>query len=177
MKKNLLFIALLLVGLISCDNKTEEGPIPSIQNYLVTPGDDHDGHRVMEAEVVLIPGEKAIIKANLSGDKLKNVQLDIHWAGDHDHDTHARLMSSVEDSAWVQKIDWEFGVEGGLTESGQYPNDYPFEQHIDIPIMLGDKHIKKGGYHFVLHLWDVKGTDAPQQVKTVEVHEEGHDHE
>ncbi|NME72319.1 DUF4625 domain-containing protein [Flammeovirga aprica] len=167
MKNSLTIFALLLIGLFSCNNNTEEaGPLPTIDNYVVSPGHDH--HALSETETIVIMGEEANIDADLAGTQLRTVVLDIHWGEGHEHS--ARVSGNEDRPQWTEKITWNFGVEGGLTPEGIFPNNHKLHQHIDVPTG-----VKEGEYHFVLHLWDVNGNEV-QKALNVEVHEEGHEH-
>ncbi|MBD0404282.1 DUF4625 domain-containing protein [Flammeovirga sp. EKP202] len=170
MKKNFVLISLLLIGLFSCDNDTDEqGPLPTISNYTVEGEHDHGSHeRSLDEgeETELEMGGEAHIDAELAGQNLKTVLLDIHWGEGHTHDR----VQSVEDSVqWTEKIEWNFGVEGGLTPEGIFPSNHDFHQHIDVPSEIDGKPVKEGEYHFVLFLWDQDGNET-QQALTVHVH-------
>ncbi|KXX72570.1 DUF4625 domain-containing protein [Flammeovirga sp. SJP92] len=172
MKKSLTLISLLLIGLFSCNNDTDEGPLPTISNYTIE-GEAHDHARLSDEgeEPELEMGGEAHIDAELAGEALQTVLLDIHWGEGH---THSRLNANGEDEPkWTEKIEWKFGVgtevENGLTPEGVFPNNHDFHQHIDVP-----EGVLEGEYHFVLHLWDQKGNETQQNI-TVHVH--GHEHE
>lgn len=171
MRKNLIFIALLIIGFTSCNNNTEQGPLPSISNYTVS-ADHEGGHRVLEAEIVVVPGEEAVIAADLSGASLSTVQLDIHWAGGHEHRLNTVNQTSKQ---WNTKIVWRFGEEGGLSPEGVFPNSHHLHEHVDIPTTVDGDPIEEGDYHFVLHLWDKEGNET-QKALTVEIHSEHEGH-
>ncbi|NME71635.1 DUF4625 domain-containing protein [Flammeovirga aprica] len=171
MKKSLTLIPFLLIGLFSCNNETDEqGPLPSISNYTIE-GGEHESHERLSdegEEPELEMGGEAHIDAEMGGQNLKTVLLDIHWGEGHTH----RTMSSETDTAWTAKIQWNFGEEGGLTPAGVFPNNHDFHEHIEIPEMIDGKHVKEGEYHFVLYLWDQDGNET-QKALTAHIH--GHE--
>ncbi|NLR94609.1 DUF4625 domain-containing protein [Flammeovirga agarivorans] len=169
MKNNLFYIILLpFIMLFSCNNDEDISPKPQISNFSVSDGHHHHG---AHEGTIIIAGEEAIIDADLEGNKLSTVKLDIHWGEGHEHS-----ITHDEDSIpWATNIIWQFGVNDGLTPEGVYPNNHQLHEHIDIPSMVEGLPIKEGNYHFLLHLWDQDGNET-QSVLNVEIIS-NHEHE
>ncbi|MBB6458930.1 DUF4625 domain-containing protein [Flammeovirga kamogawensis] len=188
MKKYIAFISFLLIGFVSCNNETEKGPAPEIKNYTITPvehdhartsDDDHDHDHDDDIAAIVIVGEEARIEADLSAQQgLTYVKLNVHF-GDDDHHDHARL-TATDSVKWTFNQTWEFGKEGGLTGEGDYPTTFAFDEEIDIPTTIDGKPLYEGNYHFQLFIGakaDNSSDNEANQVLTVEVTSEEHDHD
>ncbi|NLR90100.1 DUF4625 domain-containing protein [Flammeovirga agarivorans] len=162
MKNNFHYIILLpLIILFSCNNKEDLSPKPQITNFKVSDGHHH--HNLHEGSVIF-KGEEAIIDADLEGNQLSTVKLDIHWGEGHEHN----VTHEGDSILWATNIIWQFGINDGLTPEGVYPNNHKLHEHIDIPRAVDGLPIKEGNYHFVLHLWDHEGNET-QSVLNVEI--------
>ncbi|OHX64911.1 DUF4625 domain-containing protein [Flammeovirga pacifica] len=187
-----LILALALIGFVSCNNdKDESNPAPTIENYTVSGHDDHDHARLAEDDHAhIVPGEEAVVEADTKGTKLNYAQIDVHWGAGHEH-SNERTTETEEGVQWTQKYTYWFGISAeeaeakgaynyALTAAGDFPNEYEFHEHIDVPTTWTKDGVtgpvKEGDYHFVLFLVDSEG-QRTQKALTVEVHAEEHDHQ
>ncbi|MBB3700315.1 DUF4625 domain-containing protein [Flammeovirga yaeyamensis] len=190
MKIKYTILALAFLGLVACNNDdSSNNPAPTIENYVVENGHDHGDHARLSEEdhAHIVPGEEAVVEADLKGTSLSYAQVDVHWGAGHEHS--ARVANTDDHVQWTQKYTYWFGISQeeaeakgaynyALTAAGDFPNEHHLHVHMDVPTTWTKDGVtgpvEEGDYHFVLFLVDQEG-QRTEKALTVEVAAEDHE--